>query len=117
MTKFAAGVTLTPEERAMMGPPNTKQSNSGGPVIRHHTLETTLPGGIKCQVDYRRPGQASHNFEFHTPIGQTLWTGTFLEGTIAAIKREATSCGLSAFLMAQEKEQKDMRSRSAPKGS
>jgi hypothetical protein len=113
MPKFAMGVTLTPAERAMVRPTTTRN----GSFVREHTFTVSLPGGITCHVDYRRTGPASHCFQFHAPINQSLWSGVVLDGSISAIEKEGVSCGFSAFLMAQEKEQKEMRRKTRPKGS
>jgi hypothetical protein len=113
MPKFAVGITLTPAERAMVRPITSRN----GSFVKEHTFTVTLPGGMQCHVDYRRTGPASHCFQFHAPVNQSLWSGVVLNGSIAAIEHEGAGCGFSAFLMAQEKEQKEMRRKTRPKGS
>lgn len=86
-------------------------------IVHSHTFSVVLPDGTGCDVDYRRSSARCHRFSFQTPLNETVYSTTRLDGTTKAIEREAVAAAPIAFTQAQIAEQERMRRRSVPQGS
>ncbi len=117
MTRYAIGVTLTNEERAMMR--TAARGARSQPVGRLFCHEATalLPDGTSCKVSYRRFGARSHRFTFEEPLREAVWLLELLDDTKPTIERQAQDLAPQAFAQAIETEQRQMRCKSVPKGS
>jgi hypothetical protein len=113
MPRFVRGVTLTAQERVMVG--IGTEGTSSGRATRNYTGTVTLPDGSTCQVTYYRYSRMYHRFAFGAPVSQTLYTGISLDGDTTGIEAEAKAQGVKAFGLAIQEEQKLMRRRSWPK--
>ena len=109
MPRYVRGVTLSPQERALLGPANGGKST----VVSSHRCTVTLPDDRLCEVSYQRINPRSHKFDFLAPVHQRLWVDPHLDGTVAAIEHEAQSITSWAFQLAQEAEQKEMKRKTA----
>src|SRR5664279_1963136 len=114
MPRHARGVTLTPEERALVAPV-AGRNGSGGQAVQSHSLTVVLPDGTSCPVAYSRSGPRSHRFEFAAPLLQCLWAEGRLDG-IAAIEEKAKELTTDALRKAREEEKKMLQRKIPPPG-
>ncbi len=112
MPRFAFGVTLTPVERALVGPGSGARTNT----VRLHTCQVNLPDHTQCQVTYTRYNARSHKFDFHSPLHQRIWIDPHLDGSVGAVELKAQEISGEAFAKAQAAEVKQMQRKTLSQG-
>jgi len=119
MPRIPKGVTLTEEEKAQAGytPGARASSSNADPTPHEHSCTVTLPDGRHCQVNYRRYCAHSHEFSYREPLCQTVYLGSLLGGSLAAIEAKAQELLATAYRKAQEAERKQMRQKSLSKAT
>ena len=116
--KYAIGVTLTEDERRMVGlrDPFIGGGQTASGIVRTHSCAVTLPTGQSCSVGYARINASLHRFDFAAPLCQTVWhSGRVING-YAAIESKAQEATEQAFRQVQEAERKTMQRAKPPQG-
>ena len=94
--KYAKGVTLTEDERRMVGlrDPFIGGGQTASGIVRTHACAVTLPTGQSCSVGYARISAELHRFDFAAPLCQTVWhSGRVINGYAAIESQSAGSDG------------------------
>ena len=116
--KYAIGVTLTEDERRMVGlrDPFIGGGQTASGIVKAHSCAVTLPTGQSCSVGYARISAELHRFDFAAPLCQTVWhSGRVING-YAAIESKAQEATAQAFRQVQEAERKAMQRAKPPQG-
>jgi hypothetical protein len=119
MRRFARGVTLTPEERRLVGldtPANSASYRSSAGLVHGHACSVQLPDGSSCSIEYTRYGPRAHRFAYAAPLCQQVWITETMGNDLPAIEQKAQEVSSQAFRQAQKDEQKQMRRKTPPPG-